>query len=375
MSFVNRSVGVLICKTMFLKFRRLVAIMKKTLKYVLITITGLWIVFTSFVTYKYFSNSWENFQVIEKRKQWSNNPIWNNKLISIDTSFKNRIVSCNEKYILDFITLEKQLQNKDVKISAGSINADLINQFGKLYEKWPEGLRKFSEKYILNVFIVKNLGSSGYTFTADDSSFIIFIDESVLNERPNDFNRTENNCIQFEGTPFLINHVIEEDLNNLPVYTLENILIHEIGHCVGIVKGLTPTFDRRIPLPNELNFYKGCYEVNFIELKELNPYRDKFNKLKYYSNDKKMNCEEYLVVLDDLKNSPFPTTYSTQGQLEFFAEYFYSYIHCIIQKRPFEYRVFNNNKLIKSVRNGIINQSYEPRYLMIEKVINDYNCS
>src|SRR5258706_12109473 len=128
--------------------------MKKVFKYVLITIIGLWLLTTSFITYRYFSNSWKDFQIMEKRRQWSNSPIWNNKLPSNDTSFGNRITSCNEKYILDFITLEKQLQNKDVHVSSGSIDPALKKQFSKVYEKWPEGVRKFSEKYISNVFIV-----------------------------------------------------------------------------------------------------------------------------------------------------------------------------------------------------------------------------
>jgi len=345
--------------------------MKKVFKYILLSIISLWLLFTSFVTYRFFSNSWTEFKFDENKFKRSHNPIWTIGTPTTQIPFIKRISSCNENYILEFISLERQLQNLKVDVKSGLINEGLINQFKIVYDKWPDGLKRFSENHISNVFIVKNLGSSGYTFTANDSSFIIFINEDILKERPNDwFNRTEGDCIQNKGSSFLINHLIEDSSNNSPVYTLENILIHEVGHCVGVVEGLTPTFDRKIRLPNELNFYDGTYDVQLINLELKSPYSEIFTKLKYYSPEK-LTFNEYSLMLDELSNSPFPTTYSTQGQLEFFAEYFYSYIHCILQKRPFEYRFINNNRIIKSVGNGIYNQNNKSRYLLIEKTINE----
>lgn len=293
----------------------------------------------------------------------------------------DKIIPCDDQAVLLKVQGMKPPTDSLLPLLEGHINDNIKTEFGKLTHQWPYELRKFAEQYIAHIYIVKNLGTSGLCVDVDYPSFDVFVDESVLSKNANFwFDECENKSVDWTIGGYSTAHIVETDQENTPSRTLENILIHEIGHCVGVVYNVTSDFSRtNIPKRSQnLNpFFEGCFNVSYLELSKTYKYAKQFQGLDYYRTKKKIQPSEYLTMVDSLQTSPFPTLYATNNDFEFFAEYFYSYVHCVLQKKPFAYRFYKNKTLVKTVPNGILNHLATPKLdyikLLFEVMALDYS--
>jgi hypothetical protein len=281
-----------------------------------------------------------------------------------NTQFLSKIISCNQKESLNYLNSKNHFLSE--KATEGTINQETIDEFSELYLQWDERLKSFCDKHILQIYIVKNLSSTARASQISDSTFVIFVNEFVLNTNANDWlSNKENSLIDFENQQNIqFKHLLESEENNNAARLLEYVLIHEIGHCVGVVKNITRDFNGNYQYKN---FLAEEFKISYLKSER----KQDILHIDYYKNSSSITFKDYLNLLKIIENSSYPTTYSTIDELEYFAEYFAAYVHCILQNRPFVYQIFDNEELILTLENGILKERNKNKIEFFEKLFTE----
>jgi hypothetical protein len=267
------------------------------------------------------------------------------------------IRSCYNAALLDHLRWKKRLWKG---ITAGNIDPALVQSFDSLYRTWPDGLIRFTERHVRHIYIVKGLRSSALALAHNDSCFTIVVDERVLHQTPNQWlSDREKTILHTDDTPYTLHHVLEKEDRNLPVYTLESLLIHEIGHCIGAYTGFTRSFTGGLQISGNLMFMDEVFEMRGMRMAMRPHMRQRFPQLVYYRPEERIAPEDYIDLLKQLENSPFPSPYGTVNDLEFFAEWFHGYVHCVLQQRPLQFEVRMDGQPVVQIPSPVASTSNE----------------
>ncbi len=329
---------------------------------------SLWFVATAIYGGRILYRKWESHRVTKAEAAWVEHEHISGGKVPLG-NFIDRYASCDNAPALHFLNTKR---NREKTTVAGRTDPQIWSEFVKLYAQWPSGLRAFAERHVSHIYMVRDLNASGYVITPDDEHFTILIDEKVLRMRPNDwFTDRERTIFASEGTSFTLDHVLELEANNRPAYTLEAIIIHELAHCIGAQRGLTRTFRNRLLLQSDRDFYADAFEVSAIRFERAERHTELFGQLRYYTGTTQLSPSDYMGKVKALSASPFPTLYSTVNDLEYFADYFFAYMHCVVQQRPLTYNVKENGSTVLSAECGIHFPHHEKRRAMMDRLLTD----
>lgn len=220
------------------------------------------------------------------------------------------------------------------------------------------------EKYIFAIYFCKNLGGSGitgYIYNENQvpvGGYIIF-DSEVLNKKANEWISYKENTVFFSST-LELKIKIEEPKNDTVENALLYILLHEFGHVLSNTLNITPD-QRSKDSFQDYPFYQKIWNADL----EVNETFTKYNFLKrvfFYTTDKKISLEEKgSSIYSHLKESPFPTLYGATSGQDHFAESFVSYVHCILEKKPWQLTISDRktSKIIFTMDNNLLKNQFE----------------
>lgn len=342
--------------------------MKKTIKYIAWVFCVIWVITSTFFTYIFFRNSWEDF----KHDNWESLvispdlkiPVIDQNLnIEIESQkilFHKRIQPIKGNNLYHEIQEKYKSEFVGLGIPQNSFE-DIQQEFENIYQKWPKTLRLFADKHIYRILIVQGIHTTARIFQINNTDqFVIVVNEKVLTKDANTwmteteelvFNYSIIEESEYSLAKEKLEVVIENENDN--ILTLENILVHEIGHAFGVIKGITTNFNQKIDSCFKFNFFEKNY-TNRVVFETKNKYADDYKAMTYYADPfEKLSFLNYADLINNLEKTPFPTMYASNNHLEFFAETFYSYVHCELQKKPFKYILTDSNGNVTEVFNGI----------------------
>ncbi len=212
----------------------------------------------------------------------------------------------------------------------------------------PEKVGRLAAERIIGVFLVRDLGGTGYAEAVRDETgqerfAVIVLDRDVLLKRKaNDWATWKEKSI-FKASPrrnIDLTVRIEEEAGNSVESAIEYILLHEIGHALGMAGGVHPSWngapsvDAR-PFPRlswRMNgaAVESLFDGMFIERPAIRPYA--FEK-------STVAIAQAGGVYLGLTRTNFPTLPAASGLWEDFAESFVHYLHVVREKRPYEVRI------------------------------------
>lgn len=334
---------------------------------------NLWILYTILSIIPVY---WAIKNILEKNKQnyyydkYYLNSTWNKfDTLKIDTtqSIKDKFISCTDSDILDLLEAINYYKGVPIRPKTGFHDKILINQLDSLSKLWPVGLQKIVKSKIYKIYLVKDLNALGRTIQISGERFIIFLDEKTFQKKPNSSYKFNENNEEYQIWK------IEEDTNtssNDVKYCIESTMIHELGHCVGALYGVTPHLNNQVDMFYHFPFFDSLYSAR-INFENVAREYYKLEEFEMPKKTQKMEFEEIFSLLHLWEHSPFPTLYSLQGPYEVFAEYFYCYFHNVIQKKPFYYEIHIKKKLVSSFINRVDNNLQTDRFKIIEEIFND----
>jgi len=214
----------------------------------------------------------------------------------------------------------------------------------------PERVRTLAEERIIGIYLVNGLGGTGYAEAILDTEgreryAVIVLDRDVLlTRRANAWASWKENSFfrPAAGAETALELILETDAEDTVDNAIVFILLHELGHALGMAGGVHPSWngDARVSAAypfTELSWrgtlggVESRYEAAVPRRSDLRPYAFAGAKL---ALDEAPDLYRALQAHTD-----FPSAQAAVTLWEDFAESFATYLHVVRQDKPYEIRI------------------------------------
>jgi len=245
-----------------------------------------------------------------------------------------------------------RIENRIEGFSEKPVPADPAPEFSAALRRiealLPEKVGRLAAERIIGVFLVRDLGGTGYAEAVRDETgqerfAVIVLDRDLLLKRKaNDWATWKEKSI-FKASPernIDLAVRIEEDAGNSVENAIEYILLHEIGHALGMAGGVHPSWNGA-PSVDAWPFVRLSWRMNGPVVESL--YDRMFSErtaIRPYAFEKStVAIAQAGGVYLGLTWTNFPTLPAASSLWEDFAESFANYLHVVRGKRPYEVRI------------------------------------
>lgn len=210
----------------------------------------------------------------------------------------------------------------------------------------PEKLRYLSEERIIGIFIVNDLGGTGYCETVLDDKgrerfAVIVLDRGALMKRKaNEWATWKENSVfkSVPGTDVALKVVIENSENDDITSAIEYILLHEIGHILGMASNAHPSWNSSKIISDTYPFTRLSWEMTEDKIESrFDGHFPERKSIRAYTFEKSaLNLSQAKEVYKKLFiQTNFPTIHASASLWEDFAESFVNYLHVVQEKKPY----------------------------------------
>jgi hypothetical protein len=253
---------------------------------------------------------------------------------------------------------------------ASPIEGEFANLLTSIRKSFPDKVNEQFNQYLFSIYFVKNLGSSGLTgiirYNQDPIGGIVFIDTDLLSQNANEWaTAKEKTVFSFSGNEDL-KVILEKPEDNNKANALAFILLHEFGHILATVEKHAPDFS--LPKRDFRTFpYFKDFWISEIQSEHDQDIKDR-NKIKFYSKSKIPFGESGLSLYEELEDTPFVTLYAATNADDSFSEAYASFVHIVLQGKPYEVLAIKGNESKKIFENGIIRSEGKSQKLYFNKI-------
>lgn len=256
--------------------------------------------------------------------------------------------------LIRMIQLENELEGFTERPVAVQPPPELLSALNSIEQSMPGNLKAMLEERLVGIFAVKELGGTGYAEAVYDGRghekyAVIVLDADVLmRKNANEWATWKLNSV-FKTEPaakIRLESIIEDQGNDTVTNAVRFILLHEIGHVLGMVSGVHSSWidwylKKKISM--DYPFQRLSWQVT-EDHRVVSLFDDKFperENVKVYSFEKaKLTNEQIPATFNNLVNqTDFPSLFAAENLWEDFAESFTTYFHVLIDKRPWQVRI------------------------------------
>jgi hypothetical protein len=258
--------------------------------------------------------------------------------------------------LIEFMHLDNAFQGYSERPVPVNRDSEILRDVVAAMASLPRAIRRIAERRLFYIALVRDLGGgTGYMDVvagADGSAAggFIVLDEGALSRTANAWASWRENSAFQPGAGWHIEVGIEASENDTRVNAIRYILLHELGHVVDAVLGVTQigggntqniadngfyVLSWTHPPPSQTTVLHG--DENRSRFDDAWPDRQ---KLGFYSFDASVfGIDDVVPLYEWLKGTNFPTLYAASSSAEDFAESFVNYVHVVMDGRPFEIRL------------------------------------
>jgi hypothetical protein len=261
--------------------------------------------------------------------------------------------------LLIYLNLDNIASGLSNRPRAVQIPADFSKDVSDAVAELPSGVKALVEKKLVGIYFVKDLGGTGFTdyvhggWFSSDAGFIA-LDMDVLARQ------TANAWATWkENTPFIANASIkldaqiENEAGDNRKNAIQYILLHELGHIISIGEDIHPRWDGPASSVDKFPFARLSWKFEPGNRKYFSRYDDSSfgerSEVRYYFGPT-IAAKRMLSVYEKLLGTNFPTLYAATHPGDDFAESFVTYVHTVMQKRPWEIRMSVDGKIASTYR-------------------------
>ena len=287
--------------------------------------------------------------------------------------FKDRILPAPD-IIIDYLRKDNQFQGYKERPKKPEIYheflLDIVNAFAEL----PEVIMDHINQHVVALFLVEELGGTAYgellrDFDNNKLGFIV-LDVSSLNRKANEWISWRANSPFVMKGRYIIEAEIEKKISDDRKAAIQYILLHEVGHLIGVAKGAHPNWITG-GHPQKWPFTKLSWITMERGLIGKSKYDEIFtnrNKLKFYAfQNASLTSEDIGETYDQLLKTDFVSLYASTNMYDDFAETYAMYVHVVLQNRPFKIKIIKEGITEKVITNPILEKRCDgkKRYLDI----------
>jgi len=263
--------------------------------------------------------------------------------------------------LIDYLILDAKLYDIPQTQEAVELDAKTNSDIKKALREIPDFLKKEFNKKIVGIFIVKNLGSTGFAESVfnhakkEVAGFIV-LDTKVLQRNANAWATWKERSPFKEDGPYTLNAKIEKTSSDTFSNAMQYILLHELAHIATIGENIHPSWSFDVKKNTVLNPYPFSYlSWRVSDKKYVSIFDESFplrTKIKYYTDDSKKKFDNNLMksIYEKVEKTSFPSLYAAKSIYEDFAESYVTYVHTVIMHKPFEITISKGNKVVKKIQ-------------------------
>lgn len=325
---------------------------KKLQNLIIFSITLLWAFPAQAVDKEALFNELKNHHEARSASTWSE---------LIEKDIKDRILPAPD-IIIDYLIKNNKLQGYDEIPQKAEIDGVFFSDIVGAITVLPQSVRNHIHEHLVAVFLVEELGSTGLCellrdFEENKLGFII-LDVGALDRKANEWaSWRENSPFAMKGI-FTIEAEIEPEGNNNRMAAIRYILLHEIGHVMGVAKGAHPHWITGGD-PQKWPYSKISWlalEGGFKNKSKFDDIFTKRDKIKFYSfENASLTSEEIKETYDQFLKTNFVSLYAATNMYDDFAETYAMYVHVVLQNRPWKITILKEGEMVEEITNPILN--------------------
>ncbi len=288
--------------------------------------------------------------------------------------------------LIDKLQIENELQGIQERPKPAEPFSEVNDAMRFIELSMPNMLQKILKERLIGIFLVKGLGSTGYTDTVYDTEgnesycFIILDEEMIKSKKANEWATwRENSCFHSrEERKYRLNFVIEEEENNTVINAIRYIVLHELGHVFGTVTKIHSTWKDRQTKNINMNFpYQRLSWEKTQGNKIIGIFDDCFHEralIKFYSfrESELKNHQIPSVYKKLIKCTNYVSLYAATNLWDDFAESFVIYFHVVIDKKPWRIMIEEDGKRYMDIHACWNERRCNRKYIFMKKWFESY---
>jgi hypothetical protein len=261
--------------------------------------------------------------------------------------------------LVEYLNLDNIAHGYPEKPRAAKLDAAFLADVKGAIADLPPGIWHLFEQRFVGLFLVEDLGGTGFTDAVTDKDMkpvagFIVLDAAVLSRQ------TANAWATWkENTPFKLQTVfkldarIEEPANDNRRNAIQYILLHELGHVLAIGGNLHPMWfvaPKDVPANAKYPFFDLSWKIDRAASKNESLFDAVLPQRKsvVYYFGAKLAATEMVGVYDNLEKTNYISLYGATSPGDDFAEAFASYVHVVLMKRPWQITITRGDEVVKT---------------------------
>jgi hypothetical protein len=259
--------------------------------------------------------------------------------------------------VIDYLHKDNAFQGWPQRPRPARLAADQRRDLREALREIPAPVAKRLRSKLAAVIMVEELGGSAYAERVRDGDVpevagFVVLDAAVL-DRPANTWATWKDMSPFapDGVHRLESTIETPETDNRK-NALQYILLHEIGHVIAFGRDVHPSWFEPRPGRNtsKYRFFNLTWRIRDDGygsiFDDANPM---LREVKYYaSGDRRLPAARIESVYDALEQTSFASLYGATNHQDDFAEAFVTYVHTVLQQRPFHVRIFAGDEWRKT---------------------------
>lgn len=259
--------------------------------------------------------------------------------------------------LLAFLNLDNIAESYPNRPTTVQLSADFLKDVNDAIAELPPLVKALVDRKLVGIYFIRDLGGTGLTdyarggWFSRDAGFIVLDVEVLTKQTANVWATWKENTPFKADAAFKLEAVIENADSDNRKNAIQYILLHELGHILSIGENIHPRWDRPPSSVEKFPFARLSWEYSDGEKRYGSVFDQQFPSRKnvaYYFGAKLAGASMF-GTYNELLTTNFPTLYAATQPGDDFAESFVSYVHTVIQKRPWEIRMYADGKLTKTV--------------------------
>ena len=262
--------------------------------------------------------------------------------------------------VINYVEMDNRTSGYPNRPFAPPANEDFIADISAALAEIPDTVKDRLDDKLAGIFLVSDLGGTGYTnYIRDDNdndvAAFVVLDYQVLEQRSANEWATWKESTPFKSDPdYAIEVTIQPEQNDSRKNAIQYILLHELGHVVSVNEKFHPAWNiapRDIENVEQYEFFNESWLV----AKQFNAVDSKYDgtvladrKNVIYYLWPKLSAARLVPIYDALEQTNFPTLYAVTDPAEDWAESFVTYVHSVLMQKPFVIRIKNKGQVVKT---------------------------
>ena len=283
--------------------------------------------------------------------------------------------------LVEYLNLDNIKNGFPNQPRAARLTPDFRRDVHNAIAEIPFEVRQLLSRKLAGIYFVEDLGGTGYTDEILDTGAkavagFVVLDMSVLAKQTANAWATWKENTPFKAQPGIrLVAEIERKQQNNRKNAIQYILLHEMGHVISINERFHPSWKldaSQIPSSAEYPWFWSSWDVARDDNRFVTHYDRAFPQrtdVVYYLGAK-LPADQMIAAYDNLEQTNFATLYSVTRPADDFAEAFASYVHAVLMKKPFEIRIYRDDKLAKLYQSCWSEKRCLQKKRMLEQLFN-----